>query len=256
MSQPQLYLRIHNMRMLLLFSLLCCVLIINVYFRQSGVEKFSDTPELITSQYILPELPIVKYKLDRQLQKLNRPITKYKLPLPLSNVSVPDNRPVEIETELRFLSKIKPDSKVAPKYEQDGVLPTFIKYAGEQSLIYDEQHLIDVARDTETIVMRMQNLYARPRPYLVAPWYKIKLQHQPIWNNGPCYPCLPVLQARMLAFVLSYNNPTHQPALFRLVKQIELSRLAGGYNYPSDIKASVEIANILKKHVEYLEPDV
>ena len=217
-------------------------------------EPFTDTIDL--SDPALPIIPTIKYKISHQLQKLQRDIEMYRLPLPLSKISVPDNRPVEIDTELRFLSKIKPDTKIAPKYEQNGVLSAFIEYAGQNSLIYDEEHLNKVNRDTETIAMRMQNLYARPRPYLVAPWYHIKLQHQPIWNNGPCYPCLPVLQARMLAFVLSYNNPTHQPSLFRLVKQIELSRLAGGYNYPSDIKVSIEIANVLKKHVKYLEIDV
>lgn len=232
-------------KMIIVLVLLICFNLLYNHIDGFDAPKF-ELPKL-------PPIPTIKYKKATNLGKLNRPIEMYPMPLPLEKIQPPDNSPEKIQAELTFLSKIKPDTAVSHSYERDGVLASFIKYAGENSLVYDESHLQKIDRDTETVAMKIQHLYARPRPYLVAPWYGIVLRHQPIWNNGPCYPCSLVLRARMLAHVLSYNNPSHQPALFRLVKRIELSRMAGGYNYPSDIKASVEISNVLKKHVKYLE---
>lgn len=246
--------------MLIVFAVLSLLLLLLMRLnRRSDVtEHFaanvshSSIPNLETEDK-LPRLPTIRYKKATSVTKMNRPVKMYKLPLPLDSISPPDNTPSKIKSELEFLSKIKPDTAVSQTYERDGVLSGFVKYAGENGLVYDESHLNSIDLDTETIAMKIQQIYGRPRPYLVAPWYGIVLRHQPIWNNGPCYPCSPVLRARMLAHVLSYNNPPHQPALFRLVKRIELSRLAGGYNYPSDIEAAVNISNVLKKHVKYLE---
>lgn len=199
---------------------------------------------------------IVFSKKETCARKKNRQIKSFPLPLPLEFIKPPTaNTSPDTTKELEYLSKLprKPElSKLVLKTERTGVLPMFIHYAGENRLIYDEAHLKQVATDAETIAYLIKSYYNRPRPSQLGPvvGHSILPVHV---SRSSSYPCEYTLIARVLADQLSYNNPEHSKELTDLAKKIEISRLYGGMNFPSDTEMALKIANVIKPKMKYLE---
>lgn len=192
----------------------------------------------------------------KQKQLKARKIKSFALPLPLG--TLPEPKPLsKLDKELRYLSKLTL-TEVTQQQKKDSlgysdrVLSHFIKFAGKHGLIYSDSHLKQVSDDLDSFGIRMKYMYSRPRPK----------QHSfltgiPIETMGhvktPSYPSLHTLKARVFADQLTYNNPKFKDKLDALATKIELSRLFGGYNYPSDNKAALVIAKALKPRIKYLE---
>lgn len=192
----------------------------------------------------------------------DRPIWAFQLPLPLENFKPPaKNTSNIVKKEIDYLVKLgqsdtptTPARKLAEDIETDSqkVYKMYLKYAGENGLMYHEDHLKSVAKDTETLAYLVKSYYNRPRPYQLA--YVLGKNIIPVkMAKTSSYPCEHTLTAKVLAYQLSYNNPKHKDNLHAIAKKIELSRYYGGLNFPSDTVASIKLAEILKNRMKYLE---
>ena len=188
----------------------------------------------------------------------NRVIKTFSLPLPLDTFPRPDtNDSQKVLKELTYLAQLtrdpNPDKlKLANRIEKEGVLKYFLWFAGSKGLVYDEGHLTQVAKDTETLAYLMKSNYNRPRPYQLG--FLLGKHVNPIRNaRTSSYPCEHTLCAKVLAYQLSYNNPKYKDLLHAIAKKIELSRYYGGMNFPSDTIAALRLADILRNKIKYLE---
>ena len=188
----------------------------------------------------------------------DRPITMFQTPLPLKSVQAPaKNGSKKTLDELKYLQKLALKStdekrEQARAFEQMSLVDHFIKYAGENGLMYDEQHLRDVAKDVETFGLLMKTYYNRPRPYQIG-----MLANMPInpvtMARSSSFPCEKTMIANVLANQLIHNNPSKKDVLQGMAKEVELSRYYGGLNYPSDTIEAIRIADIIGGKIKYLE---
>ncbi len=205
----------------------------------------------ISKETFAIDLDKVQYgTITKKEQKLsNRKIVNFKLPLPMSTISPPLlNSAKETKAELDYIIKLKRPEKI-PDFD---IYKTYLKYAGENGLIYDEEHLKSISDDIDTFGLKLKYIYNRPRPYQLAFLYQ-KPFHSTEKLFSPSYPSTSTLKANVLTNVLSYNNPKHKTKLNAIAKKVELSRLLNGYNYPSDNEIAIKISDILKDRIKYLE---
>jgi len=197
---------------------------------------------------------------ERYPEIKNRPIWSFQLPLPLEDFKGPGkNSSKTVKKELDYLYQLsKKDNASARQLAIDievkghSVLSHFEKYAGENGLLYDRDHIKRVAQDAVTLSYLVKSYYNRARPYQVAYMYNIPLLPVKMARVSS-YPCAKTLTAKILAYQLSYNNPKHKDNLHGIAKRIELSRYYGGLNFPSDTVASIKLAALLKDRMKYLE---
>jgi hypothetical protein len=216
----------------------------------------------------LSEIKIDKIQFVGSTMSEREKITSFPLPIPLETKMEPPpkNSDPEVKKELEFLRDLtlnrnsrsdteeNPVSrrKFAKRVEDEGVFKLFYNFAGNNGLVYDQKHLKKLAYDLETYCLRVQRIYKRPRPSQLAFVYQIPIN---VLNgsNSPSYPACPTFVAKVLAHVLEYNNPKHKARLHELAKKVELSRLYGGYNFPSDNLAALKMASLTHKYVKHLE---
>ncbi len=186
-------------------------------------------------------------------------IESFPLPLPLQSIKPPDlNMSEKTSKELDFLIEMTKKAsdkqkEVIKKYEEN-VLGEFIKYCKTNKLFYDQKYLEQIRKDIRAFCYQLKIIYNRPRPYQLGFYMnKLIIPQPPKYSFTPSYPSYRTLLAKTLANVLSYNNPKHASDLHTIAKEVELSRLSGGYNYPSDNTVSLKIAALLKKYIKYLE---
>ena len=191
-----------------------------------------------------------------QKQLKNRIIKSFPLPLPLG--TLPEPEPLsKLDKELRYLSKLtlteatKQQKKDSIAYSGN-TLSHFIKFAGKHGLTYSDSHLKQISDDLDSFGIRMKYMYSRPRPKQHSFLTGIPIETQG-HTRTPSYPSMDTLKARVFADQLTYNNPTFKDKLDGLATKIELSRLFGGFNYPSDNKAALAIAKAIKPRIKYLE---
>ena len=189
--------------------------------------------------------------------KKNRVMEIFHLPLPLQTFSEPPrNSSDSTEKELKYIFKLtrkrnNEHSKLALDIEKNGTLQHFIKFAGINGLMYDKTHLTKVTKDVNTLAYLLKSYYNRPRPYQLG--FLLKYNINPISiAKTSSYPCERTLLAKILAYQLSYNNQNYKEQLHAMAKQVELSRYYAGLNYPSDIIASLKIADVLRDKMKYL----
>jgi hypothetical protein len=168
----------------------------------------------------------------------------------------PSNSDPSVTEELQYLSQLttkettEEQRKFAKMIENDGCLPTFINYAGNNGIMYDEKHLRDLAEDLTVYCNRIKNIYMRPRPSQLAFLHQLPLKSGE--SDTPSYPSLPTFVSKVLAYVIGYNNPKANDKLHAIAKKIELSRLYGGYNFPSDNMAALQMADVVRRYVKHL----
>ena len=225
-----------------IFLILVIILIVVVVFRSSVTEPFDIDLDKVRYGNITEEHKLI----------VGRKIISFMLPLPLNTLSLPpQNSSEETKKELDYLSKLKP---LTSKNFNANVYQTYLTFAGENGLVYDEKHLKKLSNDIDTFVINMKYIYNRPRPHQLAFIYQMNMNSKPDINvSTPSYPALSTLKSRLLSDVLIYNNPNYKKKLNAMAKQIEISRLFNGHNYPSDNEAALKIANILKNRIKYLE---
>ena len=189
----------------------------------------------------------------------NHSIQSFPLPLPLNEMNQPpENLSQQTIKELDFLLNLSQNAndqqkKSADNYEKN-IFDEFITYCHTNKLFYERSYLEQIQNDIKSFCLQLKSLYNRPRPYQLGFYIRKNILPRPIVHSmTPSYPSYSTLLSKTLANVLSYNNPNHSENLHIIAKEVELSRLIGGYNYPSDNQASLQIAAIIKKYIKYLE---
>jgi hypothetical protein len=189
----------------------------------------------------------------------NHKITSFPLPLPLQDIKNQKNNLSsetlkEIDFVLEISNKSTDKQKIsADKYEKN-ILNEFIDYCKNNKLFYDTKYLTKIADDIKALCLQLKLIYNRPRPYQLGFYLGKVIVPRPIINSAtPSYPSYSTLLSKTLANVISYNNPKQANDLHTIAKDAELSRLIGGFNYPSDNKASLQLAAIIKKYIKYME---
>jgi hypothetical protein len=234
---------------LYLYFVVVLIIIFIVKQPSNKIESFCDI-----------DIDKIKFGKITPAQKLlkKRKITSFTLPLPLGTMPIPISLS-KLDKELRYISKLTTveatnvQKKDAIKYN-NGLLSHYIKFAGKHGLTYSDTHLKQISDDLDSFGIRMKYLYSRPRPsqYAFLKGYPIDTSAQST-QTSPSYPCMHTLKARIFSDLLTYNNPKFKDKLDALASKIELSRLFGGFNYPSDNKAAKSIARVLKSRIKYLE---
>ena len=190
--------------------------------------------------------------------KKNRPIYSFPLPLPLEEFKPPNkNSDKTVVKELDYLVKltnqkgIEGKRRLCEKIEKEGVFIQFLKFAGSKGLVYDEKHLKEVAKDTETVAFLFKSYYNRPRPYQLG--FLLGKRIEPVvLPESSSYPCEHTLISRVIADQLINNNPEQKAKINQIAKKIELSRYYGGTNFPSDTVGALKIAKLIKQRVKFL----
>lgn len=190
----------------------------------------------------------------------DRPIKSFRLPLPLQSIEPPTkNSSKATLAELKYVSKLTTEQVSEDKRQvareflpHDGVLKYFTKFAGENGLMYSDKHLKQSNDDVETLCTKLQLMYNRPRPAQLG-FIKQLTVDTVGQNSTPSYPCCATMKAKVLSGLLSYNNPKQKDKLEAIAKKVELSRLYGGLNFPSDNIVALKIADIVLKHIQFLE---
>ena len=230
-----------------------------IYKSQFSIEQF-QTQEVLSNQVI--KLNDLKYGQVDQITinfAKTHPIKSFPLPLPLQEILPPPlNLSQQTIKELDLL--IETTKNVTDKqylniesYEKD-VLLEFINYCKNNKLFYDQKYLEQVRNDVRALCLQLKLIYNRPRPYQLGYYIRKNIIPRTIITSiNPSYPSYKTLLAKTLANVLSYNNPKQSTDLHTIAKEVELSRLLGGFNYPSDNSSSLQIAAIIKKYIKYLE---
>ncbi len=242
---------------LLFIVCLLLLLIMIMIWNRSGLEGFQSS-QIVTFKSIN----------DLKWGNLNRndsdfirqhQIWLFKLPLPLREVKAPmQNSDPDVLRELTLVREMSQGltqvQKDSIRRFQTSVVDEFISYCQTQKLLFDREYLQQVSNDVRCLCYQIKAYFNRPRPYQLAYYLKQNLLPMPATgSDSPSYPSFRTLEAKTLANVISYNNPSFANQLHALAKQVELSRLMGGYNYPSDNRASLEIALILKKAMKFWE---
>jgi hypothetical protein len=232
----------------MILIIIICIIAYYIYDSTQTVEGYSCI-EVDTMMYSESET---------HPEKKNRPIATFQLPLPLKSISAPQkNSSAVVRKELNYLSKLILGTKtnddrrmLCLEIEQKGVLSYFINYAGTNGLIYDEIHLKKVNKDVETLAYLLKSYYNRPRPYQLG--FVLGININPVITaSSSSYPCEQTMISKMLAYQLSYINPSYKEQLHGLAKKIELSRYYGGMNFPSDTVAALKVCDILRDRIKY-----
>lgn len=232
-----------------------------LYIITSGVISGSESIETLEGFTQKISIDDIKFNdtVETGWQKRTK-ISSFPLPVPLETIEQPPkNSDPEVKKEIKFLHKltVKERTKDQQSFarsinQKDAVVNLFINYCGKNGLIYDEKHLRSLSYDLETYCIRVKNLYRRPRPQQLAAIFQIPIDVLGL-SKSSSYPACPTFVSKVLAHVISYNNPSKAEVLHGLAKKIELSRLYGGYNYPSDNLVSLKMADVFHKYVKHLE---
>ena len=192
-----------------------------------------------------------------------REITEFPLPLPLGKIKRPPaNTSKTTVTEILYLKKLNdsltPDKlALAEKFNTyRSVVRYFLKYAGENGLKHSQAYIKRAYNDTLTLCLKLQLMYDRPTPIQLAVINGIRFKRVGSDSPTPSYPCCQSLIARVLAGLLIYNNPSQKDNIDNIIKNVDLSQLYGARNFPSDISAAEEVADVILKFIKKLEYNI
>jgi hypothetical protein len=213
--------------------------------------KSRQTETFIDRVIAIDDLRFGNYTQNDQSFMDNHTIKSFPLPLPLYSLKSPsENLSPETVKELDFVVET---AKTAPKEKEIEILEEYITFCDQNHLLYNRKYLEQVKNDIKAFSYQLKKIYGRPRPYQLAFYLSKPLAPPPILSTTPSYPSYSTLLAKTLANVVSYNNPNYSSDLHAIAKEVELSRLFRGVNYPSDNRASLDIALIIKKYIKYFE---
>ena len=124
----------------------------------------------------------------------------------------------------------------------------FTQYLKEQKLDFDEEMLLQIARDSTPFILQLKNHYNRPRPAEVNK--KIK-PAKSLTANTRAYPSGHALQSYLLANYLTRLHPSHEKKFQQIADRISESRVSVGLHYPSDNAKSKELVDTHTFRQEY-----
>ena len=215
------------------------IMLFTASYRPISFETFADDT---TSAPDYGSYGSIDQMTDQWLRK--HTIRTFKLPLNLSKMTVPSNNEEEIKLlkDLTATLPTRQQTESIIKYEKYGVVPTFVQYCKKNGLKYKADQLRQIDLDIKKLTLQLKQIYNRQRPFQVG----IK-PYQMIDCHTPSYPSYRTCSAFVLADYLTKNNGRHKNDLQTIAKEVEMSRIIGGYNYPSDTEASRYVADIVSK---------
>ena len=135
--------------------------------------------------------------------------------------------------------------KSIKKHDKD---PAFaIKmYMSLFGLDHDVDYINKVMSDATILIREQKNLFNRPRPSQLAPYFGMDLE---VLNSrtstSPSYPGGHSTQSRLIAEIYADKYPEHRQNLIKAADECGGGRIMAGLHYPSDHRAGVYFAKRL-----------
>lgn len=188
---------------------------------------------------------------ETYLDSLLSDITNY--PFPKNEVVIRD----ELNELVRMVNITMSHTDAEKRYLiYDKHLLRFFKNAlAEQGseMQYAISRLVDdIFEDTSTLLMKIKFHFNRPRPFQIAPYYKIPLFCYPsVSADSPSYISGHAFQAKIICEVLGNTFPESYGYFEKLAKDVSFSRLHLGLHYMSDIDAAMFAAQKVLNNSEF-----
>lgn len=217
-------------------------------------EKFGEEPPAFPDKRIARDLGV--YKKINDVSEAEKEILLAEMPesmnFPMSEIPYPDDE--KTEEELKFLIDL---SKYRNKYRKyievadEDLTNLFYEYLEDNNLEVTKDiksHIDQVLHDSTIFILKTKYYYNRPRPYQVAERLGLDFVAMDSKTaHTPSYPSGHTIQAMMLADCIGYYYPEHKGYLYQIADKISLSRMYGGYHFPSDIRyAKMIFADYMK----------
>ena len=161
------------------------------------------------------------------------------------------NSSPETLSELKYISRLttnrsKEDIDLIYLVDEDPIL-LFYPLIKDLNLKFDEQ----LFRTTYytcliAIVDHLKYFYNRARPFQIAELLNIKIDRIITkTHHTPSYPSGHTIYAALIAEFLIDQHPEHKSKIESITKRTGLGRVLQGVHYPSDNKASIQIAKTI-----------
>jgi hypothetical protein len=161
----------------------------------------------------------------------------------------------ELNAIVDYLADINKEKATLARYisyDTQSVLKPYAKLILEKDLKEAGQIIDDIIDDVLPLVYKLKFYFQRPRPYQLANHYKLKcFPYSTKSGDSPSYPCLSVVQAKLISYVMGNHFPQHFDLLDKIATDIEYSRQYLGLNYASDIDYSIYIVETITKDPEF-----
>lgn len=108
-----------------------------------------------------------------------------------------------------------------------------------------------IIEETFPLILKLKYHFQRIRPTQLAIMYKMGLFPYHTIVDTPSFPCRYALQAKLICFVLGNMFPDTMDYFDKLSYEMSQSRLYMGINYPSDVDASVLMADEILQDEEF-----
>lgn len=170
------------------------------------------------------------------------------LPLPPSNTSSCTLR------ELKYLQMVTgsaspADKKLAIELDANPLLE-LDQYIKENQLKVSER-LPCILAKTRIIVLLIKFHYNRPRPHQLGWLLGVPISPLPSRSSmTPSYISADVTLAFVYARTVAKDNPKHADALLSIADRVRMSREIGGWHFPSDTDAAVNVSRYLSDHLK------
>ena len=118
-------------------------------------------------------------------------------------------------------------------------------------LKYDPKYIQQVIEESTIIITQHKNLFNRPRPYQVAPYFGVDLSVlDSKTNKTPSYPSGHTTQARLIAEIYGEKYPSHKDNLIRAAEECGFGRVIAGFHFLSDHKMGIGLARRLFRRLK------
>ena len=174
----------------------------------------------------------------------------------------PTNSSLETESEIKELIKYQnllkmQNNKVLDKYLSYDIGNPFILFKmllkEKEGKNFDE--VIDqMTEELKKVCLLIKFQYQRPRPYQLAPYFKLPLYPYPsLTAQSPSYPSGHAMQAYAMASYFSRLFPDRKIELYSIAEDIATSRMFLGLHFPSDTKFGKYLGELIVKSTLFNE---
>lgn len=177
---------------------------------------------------------------EETIEIVKSPIPK-SMDFPLRYFDYPDDD--KTKAELRFLidlSKYRHEFQEYIQFADRDYVEIFYKFLKENDLpITSEikERVKSLVDDSSNLILKLKYHYNRPRPNQVAKRLGLDFVSMDTETaHTPSYPSGHTIQAMMMADLLGEYYESYKPYFYEIADMISLSRMYGGYHFPSDIR--------------------
>ncbi len=199
---------------------------------------------------------------DSQLQLIAEANYLDKLSPKLREYPFPANGTDAIRFELSELVKYQANYKNLPEKQVALIKALDLSYYRYFQRLFVDIYQLDaeevrttlesLAADVIPLVYKLKYFYNRPRPYQLAPYFKLRLYpHNESIVNSPSYPSEKTMVGSVFVEVFGSRYPNLYESMTDLQHQLNESRLYLGLNFRSDLEFSSVAAKIVVSTPEF-----